>query len=430
VTADDASVWVGLLEMDDPDTVQGIDGSARPHQRAARLLVRQHGAPIGHVQVPAHPLGSLAERARVAAEAALGAALQRHAELDSASGCEQPPRWPASVACPLRFPSRTDAGITVVVCTRDRPGSLRECLGALGRIDYKPMEILVVDNAPAGEETRRVVTGLAEEDSRVRYACERRPGLSNARNHGLRAAQFDLVAFTDDDALADQGWLAALAAGFTADPAAWCVTGMVTTGALGTVSERYFDARYVNRTAFLPRRYDLAAHRPLGRLYPFMAGMFGTGANFAVRREAVGRLGGFDPLLGAGSAGRGGEDLDMFLRIILGGGRICYVPAALVWHRHRASAQALGAQMYSYGHGLGAYLAKHIADRRLRSALLGSGHRYLGELAVQMYRASRESHLGPYGARLALTEAGGVVMGAARYRRAARRRPASPATPW
>ena len=42
----------------------------------------------------------------------------------------------------------------------------------------------------------------------------------------------------------------------------------------------------------------------------------GTGANFAVRRDRTLALGGFDTALGAGTQTQGGEDLDMFLRIL------------------------------------------------------------------------------------------------------------------
>ncbi len=419
MTAETAT-WVAALDIDDADSLTGIDGPARPHQRRARVLIRKHGAPIGQVDIPLDPGESLPARLRTAAEASLGADLRRHAELDNRPAW--PPgssSWAAAVACPARFPTPADIGISIVVCTRDRPASLGECLSALGRIDYKPVEILVVDNAPAGADAQRLVAAVAREDVRVRYTCEPRPGLSNARNHGLRAASFDVVAFIDDDTLADPGWPAALAAGFAADPSAWCITGSVIAGALDTFAEQYFDRRYFRPAAFEPARYDLDAHRVPDRLYPYNAGLFGAGANFAVRREAVRQAGGFDPLLGAGSIGRGGEDLDMFLRVILHGGRICRVPAAVVWHRHHVSAETLDEQMYSYGHGLGAYLAKHMASRQLRVALAWWGYGHAAGLASRIYRASLASGAGPRGAGLALSEARGVLMGALRYRRAA-----------
>lgn len=416
------AVWVGLLDLDDDLSVIGTNGSVRADHFRARILIRMHRAPIGYVWVPVRPEDTLTSRARAAALDALAEPLHRHAQWDnSADTSSGPARVAAQVACPRHFPSSGETGVSVVVCTRDRTEELAECLRALQRATYDPLEILVVDNAPTDTATRELVTALAREDSRIRYTFASRPGLSHARNHGLAHARFDLVAFTDDDTLADQGWPSAIAAGFTADPEAVCVTGLVASRSMDTGPERYFEARYSWGEVFEPRRYDLTVHRYPSRLFPFSAGIFGTGANFAVRREAVASVGNFDPLLGAGSPGRGGEDLDMFLRLILAGGRIFYLPAAFVWHRHRADTHALSAQIYSYGHGLGAYLAKHLHNRDMRAAMLGHGLRQSNVVLGRMHRASQLSHLGGDGRRLALTEARGVIIGALRYRWAARR---------
>ena len=311
--------------------------------------------------------------------------------------------------------------MTIIVCTRDRTEGLLECLSTLQQVAYDPIEIIVVDNAPSGNATREAVTAIAQDDPRIRYTCESRPGLSRARNHGLVHARYDIVAFTDDDTMVDSGWPSAVAAGFAADPGAMCVTGLVASRALDTGSQRYFDSRYAWGEAFEPRRYDLDAHRHPSRVYPFSAGIFGTGANFAVRRRAMADLGSFDPLLGAGSPGRGGEDLDMFLRVILAGGRICYLPSALVWHRHRADIQALSEQIYSYGYGLGAYVAKHLLNRQLPITVLWQCLRQVGTVVGRMRLATQESQLRAEGRRLGLTEARGFVAGALRYYRTSRR---------
>ena len=271
------------------------------------------------------------------------------------------------------------------------------------------------------DDTRELVTALAEADARIHYTCEPDTGLSRARNHGLARAQFDLVCFTDDDTRVDPGWPSAVAAGFAADPETVCVTGLVASSSLNTGSERYFDSRYSWGEAFEPRRYDLIAHRHSSPLYPYSAGVFGTGANLAVRRSAVTGLGGFDPILGAGGPGRGGEDLDMFLRIILAGDRICYLPSSLVWHQHRSDMEALGEQIYSYGHGLGAYLAKHLISGGMPVVLLARGLRRAGVVLRRTHQASQAGQMRVGGRRLALTEARGALVGALCYGRAARR---------
>jgi len=281
------------------------------------------------------------------------------------------------------------------------------------RLTYEPLEILVVDNAPSTDATRALVAKAACDDPRIRYTAEPKPGLSVARNHGLANCRYDLVAFTDDDTSADPSWPAVLAAAFTADPAVVCVTGLIASTSMTTSAERYFETRYANQSPFEARHFDL--NTGVSRLYPYAAGVFGRGANFALRRSAVAAVGGFDPRLGAGSPGRGGEDLDMFLRVILTGGRIHYVPSALVWHRHRTDAKALSEQLYGYGHGLGAYVAKHLKSRDFRAALLAHGARHAWSLVLQMRVASRESQLGPQSWRLAINEMRGMVAGAVRY---------------
>jgi O-antigen biosynthesis protein len=426
---EEGAIWVGLLDLDDAaGPIVGVTGPVAAGHRQARVLIRMHRAPVGYVTVPALPMESLTVRARAAAEATLADALCQHARWDSsATAPDRPPEWTAQTACPRHFAPCHGAGVSIVVCTRDRATALQECLATLQRVTYHPIEIIVVDNAPSGDASRQAVTALARSDPRIRYTCEPRAGLSRARNRGLVHAQFDLVAFTDDDTLADPGWPSALAAGFAADPETVCVTGLVASGALDTRSQRYFDARIPWGEVFEPRRYDLITYRHPSPMYPFRAGIFGTGANFAVRRSAVTRIGGFDPLLGAGGPSRGGEDLDMFLRLILAGGRICYLPSAVIWHRHRADAEALSEQIYSYGHGLGAYVAKHLANRDMRHALVAHGVRQSGVLVARMHQATRESQLRAGGRRLALTEARGIMAGAVRYRRAIRRKP-SPGT--
>jgi GT2 family glycosyltransferase len=411
------SIWVGSLELENGGSVTGMSGAAPAERDAARVLVRMHGAPLGFVTLPASPAGTLSARARAAAETTLEGVLRRHSDADRYAGqsAELAP-WAALVACPRRFSAHDRPGISITVCTRDRTQQLRQSLGALRQVSYDPVEILVVDNAPSTDATKQLVTILGEEDQRIRYTREERPGLSRARNRGLAEARFGIVAFTDDDTRADPEWPTAIAAGFAADPEAVCVTGPVPSLALDTASQRYFEARIPWAEAFDPRRYDLVANRDPSPLYPFAPGVFGGGgANFAVRGDAVAGIGGFDAVLGAGGPCRGGEDLDIFLRLVLAGGRICYIPSALVWHQHRASMGELAAQMYSYGYGLGGYVAKHLPKRELRAILIKHGLSRARVLRHRMRQASKVSHVGSDGKRLALDEVAGFLVGAARY---------------
>lgn len=422
------AVWVGMLDIDGDGPVVGINGPVRPDHRVASLLIRKHLAPVGYVQVVTTPAETLSQRARLAAEASLASELRRHLNCDTdQSEHDGPASQGDHGTCPLLRTAVTGGpGVSVVVCSRDRPADLETCLSAMRGISYEPLEILVVDNAPTSDTTRKLVAAMACDDPRIRYTTEPAPGLSAARNHGLDRARYDLVAFTDDDTVADPHWPGALSAAFSDDPQVVCVTGLVASTSLTTRSERYFEARYASPEPFQPRRYDRNSRAE--KLYPYTAGVFGRGANFALRRSGMVTVGGFDPLLGAGSPGLGGEDLDMFLRVILAGRSIRYEPSALIWHRHRPDEVALSEQLYAYGHGLGAYVAKHLHERSLFTALLSHGARHGWFLVRQMRHASAMSQLGSRGSQLAADELRGIVAGAARYWLSRRRPGRSPSS--
>src|SRR5947209_6858962 len=99
---------------------------------------------------------------------------------------------------------------SVVVCTRDRPDYLDRCLDALALLEYPHFDVLVVDNAPSDGRTREVA---ARWDTR--YVQEPVAGLSRARNRGAMESSGEIVAYLDDDAIVDSGWLSGLAVEFS-----------------------------------------------------------------------------------------------------------------------------------------------------------------------------------------------------------------------
>ena len=116
--------------------------------------------------------------------------------------------------------------ISAIVCTHNRSDLLQNTIQSLlvQTLDQDDYEIIVVDNAST-DDTAAVVKALARQDRRVRYVLESELGLSYARNAGVEAARADIVAFIDDDALADRRWLAALLHAFEVYPLVWAVGG-------------------------------------------------------------------------------------------------------------------------------------------------------------------------------------------------------------
>lgn len=239
----------------------------------------------------------------------------------------------------------TGERLSVVVCTRDRPGDLARCLEALGRSVVMPDEIVVVDNHPASGETRPVV----ERAPRARYVAEPRPGLSAARNAGIRASGGEIIAFTDDDVVVHPTWVARVRRAF-ADPALLAMTGLVLPGALETESQVIFEQELGGfGQGFRPLVYDREFYRQMRRR-GVPVWRVGAGANMAFRRRAFALVGEFDERLGAGAAGCS-EDSEMWYRLLAAGERCRYEPTAVVHHHHRAHPEALGHQMRQYMRG-------------------------------------------------------------------------------
>lgn len=362
--------WIGAVDMEWLTGHTQLQLLNHAGYRRARLLVRQGTAVRGFVDVEAP-----------------GGMVQRDALEEAAVALPVVEPMTAGTATP---------SVTVVVCTRDRAALLRGSLTAILKLDYPNFDVLVVDNAPRTDETCKMVRDEFG-DPRIRLVTEPAPGLSQARNAGLRHALGDIVAFTDDDVVVDGAWLREIAAGFERMPGTACVTGLVPAGELRSPAQGYFDDRVSWSKAWEPKVYSLAEPPAELPTFPFCIGAFGTGANFALDRRVALDLGSFDAALGVGTRTGGGEDIDMFTRVILAGYSLVVQPSAIVWHRHRDDLQALRVQARGYGLGLGAWLAKILSNPETAKLALARSPRaarnFLRNARVQR-RSSEERPLG------------------------------------
>jgi glycosyltransferase involved in cell wall biosynthesis len=243
--------------------------------------------------------------------------------------------------------------ISVVVCTRDRPDQLQDCLHLLGEQEYPRFEVVVVDNASRSGRVTELVNAQCAGSAVFRCVDEPRPGLSWARNTGIAAASGDIIAFLDDDEEPDRHWLAGLASGFARAADIGCVSGMVLPARLDTPAQELFEefGGHGKGRGFTPATFS--RHGPQSPLYPLPP--FGVGANMAFRREALARIGGFDVALGAGTPTYSAEDTLALTMLLLAGYRIAYEPAALTRHHHRHDMTGLARQLRGYDTGLTAY---------------------------------------------------------------------------
>lgn len=200
--------------------------------------------------------------------------------------------------------------MTLVICTRNRPSMLRECLVAVSKLSPAPDEVLVVDNSTGDEATRRT----AEEFS-ARYLIEPVPGLSRARNRALAESTTDVIAYIDDDASPGVCWLRYILEPFS-DPLVAVVTGETIENDTKAASVRLKPARVLSNQD--PLWFETAAF-----------GGLGIGTNMAMRKSAQPH---FDVRLGRGTLIRSAEEDHAFISLLSRGYRAAHVPAAIVTH--------------------------------------------------------------------------------------------------
>jgi GT2 family glycosyltransferase len=405
------------------DTVAARDwpvaSSGRPYDQA-RLLIRIQGEPVGFATV--------AQQARSLSRDAVLDAIESQLDGDVEAELRRQalpplrsltvPFTPTATSRGLGSSDRFSKAVTVVICTRNRPDGLRTSLLSLQALEHQQLEFVIVDNAPADSSTRDLVAGIGGEDERFRYVSEPHCGLSWARNRGLSHALGEFIAYTDDDVRVDPLWVRGLLRGFDRRSDVACVTGLVASASLERPVEQYFDARVWWSSSCEAAIYD-ARHGPMGNgLHPYAAGGFGTGANFAFHTQTLREIGGFDETLGAGSRCAGGEDLDIFVRLLRHGHAIAYEPAALVWHEHRTDRGELNRQMYAYGKALSAYLFKYASSRRTAIDVwrrLPHGLSHVGALGLRSGRAGSQAGIAR---ELLLAELRGGLAGPLAYTRA------------
>jgi glycosyltransferase involved in cell wall biosynthesis len=284
-------------------------------------------------------------------------------------------------------------GLAVVVCSRDRPQRLRECLRAV--VAQPADEILVVDSASSTSATRTV----AEEFGLTAIRVDA-PGLAKARNAAMRASESAITAFTDDDCIPHADWAESIRtrfaksevegerAGFVAGRVVADGEGQPVSVMLGATPQRYSggdDASYI-----------------------------GHGANLAVARGCWESLGGFDELLGVGAALRSAEDTDFMWRALREGWIGHFDPHAVVSHTQwRGRGAALRAS-YGYGVGAGALRSKvsRMGGRQAARRFAAGSLRHTARLLAADARNGYE-----FGVAVNAVRAAGIAVGRLRTAR-------------
>ncbi len=258
--------------------------------------------------------------------------------------------------------------VSLAICTRNRPASLRRAVAAVVAADPAVEELLIIDQSdefiplerPWGRGFRHV-----RSESR---------GLSRACNEALQLATSDIIFFTDDDCLLQPGAVEAAVAMFAEHPEVGLVFGAVR-------AEPSITAEGFIPTYEPPRRQVLR-----GRLGKLRDG--GIGACLITRRQAALAIGGFDVRLGGGTPLTTCQDGEFAYRMLKGGFALGHEPATWVLHEGVKPWREGSRYAYLTYRGVGAAYAIHL--RRLDGAaalLLGQQTIFiLGEIGKNLLR--------------------------------------------
>ncbi|ELZ13899.1 group 1 glycosyl transferase [Halovivax asiaticus JCM 14624] len=215
--------------------------------------------------------------------------------------------------------------VSVVVCTYalDSYEHFREAVDSVFDQTYDDVElVIVVDNAPAVYD--RIIEESGDLNDAVVHCTDENRGLTRSRNLGAELATGDVVAFIDDDAVADRRWVERLVAAYEDHDA-------IAVG--GRMAPRWEAGE---PTALPPEFYWLVGetHDGFADGPDEVRNTFGSTISF--RRDVFLELGGFDPAIGGrkGDSNLQGEEAELCVRMRRRYGRgIWYDPDAVVEHK-------------------------------------------------------------------------------------------------
>ena len=234
---------------------------------------------------------------------------------------------------------------SVIVATLNRPRLIIDAVQSIRAGASLPAELIVVDQST---EPNTELAALSRPGCEIRVIRSRVRGLAAAKNTGIAAAKYDVLAFIDDDMLPDPDWLQELVGALVRSGPHAVVVGHVAAG-----PPEVPKARAISLTPGGKPRINR------GRINADPL----AGGNCALSRSALADVGTFDERLGAGGRFRSAEDNDLGYRLLDSGYTIVYVPEAVVVHRAWQAGGDVSKLEWTYGFGQGAFYAKHFSLR-------------------------------------------------------------------
>lgn len=221
----------------------------------------------------------------------------------------------------------TGMKLTLSICTHNHLAALKQTLAGLRDL-HSPKdtwELLIVDNTSSdGTGAWLAKGGWQRMDIDCRVVQESQLGVAHARNRALTEAKGEYVVFLDDDETPEPDWLVSLEQVInTHQPAA--IGGRIRAHLPGSRPDWLTD----ELLGFLGE----LDHGPAERALTEASTPIFTG-NAAFHRQTVLDVGGFDGNLGRrGNIQSGGEDTELYRRLVNLKKPVRWAPQAVIHHR-------------------------------------------------------------------------------------------------
>jgi GT2 family glycosyltransferase/glycosyltransferase involved in cell wall biosynthesis len=230
-----------------------------------------------------------------------------------------------------------DPTVSVIIVNYRRPNDTLACIDGLRGLDWpnNALEVIIVDNA-SGDGSAEIIGSAAPEVTVIASATN--SGFAGGCNIGAAKATGQYLAFINNDARPDEQWLRAAVDVLEAHGSIACVASRVLDWDGATVD--FVDAAM----AFYGHGFKLHVGAPAASADDEEHDvLFASGAAMVIDAAVFRDVGGFDE-----SYFMFFEDVDLGWRLWLCGHEVRYVPSSLVYHRHHASMQAIGAWREHY----------------------------------------------------------------------------------
>jgi GT2 family glycosyltransferase len=228
--------------------------------------------------------------------------------------------------------------VTIIILNWNGRELLQECLNSVIKTEYKPIEIVVVDNGSTDDSVEFV-----RKDYKTVTILENGEnlGYSEGNNRGIAIANGKYVVTLNNDIIVEKDWLN--------KPIIYLDNDMKI-GAIGCRQMNYYNRSVVDSYFHYPVQELTLARLGYGELYkedsPFSVPGYvisPNGGSAIYRKDIFIKIIGFDSNFFAYN-----DETDLCMRIFLNGWKCVYAPQAVVYHKDSASFKKTGGKRHYF----------------------------------------------------------------------------------